>query len=611
MFVSNLKSQNLRSAYRGMVIALGCCVLGCVMTVNSASAQVNGYETYQTYKLVPVTVYEKKPVTMSRWINETTKERKQETAYKQITQTEQRERKHVTYKPIRTTSEREERMVVKKPITETLFRERRTEETTFEEVTDYRDEEYTVREPVIETEMREEKYTVRKPVTQKLIEVKSTTTYKPKYKNQTELVPTTTVVPQIVATPDPTQRPRMTWLGTGYYTDPASGQTVYRRRGLHWVQPSVLTPAASTVPTLVPRETGKFEFVPETVEERTPIEVTRMVEKVETRKVPVEVKRMVERTKTRRVPYARKVPKTVVTTEEIPYTRTTYREEVVVKKVPYEEVIYQKVETFEPYEVETSRWVPYQREVEVPRTVSKRVDYEVMQTVPRTIMMKVPIDCFGNEIGDPVLLDQAPILDAVPNPAASNISEGFGTTLTRKVTPLVGESEISDPADRRRNYKGTLSIEKPTKVIDETSKSIMVKDRDLGENLAPIVRPFGGGSPNAFGGANDQPQAGRRTVEVEDVPEVGETKTLVETSRQDNVDPFATDEIPENVPTKSDPFAKVEMPENVPTESGNENAEMRSQLKNDSSDDYVDPPRGEDDESEADDNSPGLNGPSK
>ncbi len=598
MFVSNLKSQNLRSAYRGMVIALGCCVFGCVMTVNSASAQINGYETYQTYKLVPVTVYEKKPVTMSRWINETTKERKQETAYKQITQTEQRERKRVTYKPIRTTSEREERMVVKKPITETLFRQRRTEERTFEEVTDYRDEEYTVREPVVETEMREEKYTVRKPVTQKLIEVKATTTYKPKYKNQTELVPTTAVVPQIVATPDPTQRPRMTWLGTGYYTDPASGQTVFRRRGLHWVQPSVLTPAASTVPTLVPRETAKFEFVPETVEERTPIEVTRMVEKVETRKVPVEVKRMVERTKTRRVPYSRKVPKTIVTTEEIPYTRTTYREEVVVKKVPYEEVIYQKVETFEPYDVETSRWVPYQREIEVPRTVSKRVDYEVMQAIPRTIMMKVPIDCFGNEIGDPILLNQAPILNAVPNPAASNVSEGFGTTLTRRVTPsLAGESEISAPTERRRNYKGTLSLEeKPTKVIDETSKSVIVKDRDLGENMAPIARPFGGGSPNAFGGANDQPQFGRRTVEVEDVPEeVGETKTLVETGGR----------------VESDPFAKVEMPENVPTESGNENAEMRSQLKNDSSDGYVDPPVGEDDESESDDNSPGLNGPSK
>ena len=135
------------------------------------------------------------------------------------------------------------------------------------------------------------------------------------------MVPTQVPVIQLGSTPDPNARPKAQWLERGYYTDPATGQTVFRKRGLHWVQPSLGAASIGVVPALIPQEKTEVSFEPETTEERTPIEVTRYVEEELTREVPVEVEKMVERTRTRRVPYEVKVPKTTITTEKVPYKR--------------------------------------------------------------------------------------------------------------------------------------------------------------------------------------------------------------------------------------------------------------------------------------------------
>ena len=598
MFVANSKFQNLIAVSKVVAIAIAVTLGGACFSSGDAYAQ---WENCQTYKIVPTTIYEKKPVTISRWVNETVKERKQVTTYKMITQTEKRERRQITYKPVRTTSEREERVVVQKPVTETLFRPRTTEETTFEDVTDYRDEEYTVRKPVTKTEMREERVTVRKPVTQKLIEVKSTTTYKPRVSTETEFVPTAVVVAGVVSTVDANQRPRMKWLDSGYYTDPASGQTVYRRRGLHWVQPTVMAPTASTVPALVPQQRSKFDYVPETVEERRPIEVTRMVEHVETRRVPIQVEEIVERTETRRVPYTKRIPKTVRTTEQIPYTQTTYKEEVTYRKVPYEKTTYQKVETFEPYEVEVSKWVPVVREVEIPRVQSRRVDYQVMKDIPRVVMKKVPIDVFGNEIGPGELLEQPAVFEPIVNPTSisptsisptPNVSEGFGTTVRR--LPLIGESVI-EPA-QRRNYKGTLELipTAPAKTLEETSgrtNSVLVPESAIVDSkMVPIRRPFGMTRAEAAREAE-----AKRLAKLVEEPE---SKTIDETSGRVEED-------------SDDLLGQVAMPENEPTESGNENAELRP-AKVDSTDiDASDDTEDSAAEDSAETGSPGMNAPAK
>ena len=462
----------------------------------SSFAQTN----WATY---PKTVYEKKPVKATRWVDETVIEKKQVTSYKPIWQTEKRERKQVVYKPVQETVEREEKIVLRKPVVETLYRDKTTEETTYETVTKYREEEYTVREPVIETEMRTEKYTVRKPVTKKMIEVTKTTSYKPVVKSKTEMVPTQVPVIQLGSTPDPNARPRAQWLQRGYYTDPATGQTVFRKRGFHWVQPSVGAAAVGVVPALTPQEKTEVSFEPETTEERTPIEITRFVEEEMTRTVPVEVEKMVERTKTRRVPYEVKIPKTTITTEKIPYKRTTYKEEVITKKVPHVRTTLKKIETTEPYEVEVPRWVSRTEEVEVPKTVSRKVEYEVMQDVAKVVMMKVPVDVCGNPIGaatpvNPTVTNKVPeevVADTTPE-----LSVGYGSTLNRDgkassqnstQTPepaskspddpygqsVMRKTETSAPTNstQRRGYRGTL--EERSKLLDETSaNSIVVPD---------------------------------------------------------------------------------------------------------------------------------------
>lgn len=559
-----------------MLIAMGVAAM--------VSPSITNAQVVYSYQLVPQTVYEKKPVTVSRWVDETVMDKQQVTSYKPVWEKETRERRQVSYKPVQKTSEREQRVVTYKPIVETLYRENRIEETTFETVTEYRDEQYIVRKPVIETQMREETYTVRKPVTENLIEVNRVTTYKPVLKPETTLVPMQTQMDMMLAVPDNNQRPRLRRLEAGYYTDPATGLAVYRNRGLHWVQPTVALPAASTVPTLVPQQTNRVEYVPETVETRKPVEVTRYVDSVVTQKVPVEVQRMVEQVETRKVPVTVRKPTTRVVVEKVPYTKTTYQEEVVVKKVPFVETTYQKVETVEPYEVEVLKWIPETREVETPRTVRRRVEYQMMQDVPRTVMMKVPVDVCGNPLGNPVPVYnspplvqsppvvQSPVMSSLQLGNSSELSSGFGTTLTRRVDPGLGGS-VSEIAPVTR-YQGTLELVRP-KSLEETSGR---------SNSVLVPETPASATPQTELGKLDRPE-----------DETGHQKTLDETSgrtekenaeNQSQVDPNEGSDPAQptnddsgagNESTESrDVVPAVTMPEVEPSRTGDENAAERT-----------------------------------
>lgn len=504
----------------------------------------------EAYRLVPMTVYEKKPVTITRWVDETVSEKQTVTSYKPVWQTETRQRTQTVFKPVQETAERLEKIVLSKPVVETLMRNVTREETTYETVTKYRDEEYTVREPIMETRMRTEEYTVSKPVTKRLIEVTKTTTYKPVVSSETLLVPTDIPVIQMGARPDPSARPRMQMLQPGYYTDPVSGATVYRKRGLHWVQPTISDRATSgTIPALIPQQYGKLAFVPETKEERKPIEITRYVDEVKSRKVPVEVKKMVERTKVRRVPYKVKVPKTVVTTEEVPYTHTTYKEETITKRVPYTRTRLQKVVTTEPYEVEVPRWISVTRDIEVPKTVTRKVQKTYMQDVPKTVMMKVPLDICGNPIGPPQSLYSA--FSALPTTTETttkpDVSIGTGSTLDKPaltVEPDAGSSVITrratTPTESLR-YRGKLIddgsfVERAPKTLDETSKSVLKDDQAKTETTQP-KSPFKEIEPTEI---NDLTPRKPRTTELRSEDPFGEynfgdsrtTKTLVETANR-------------------------------------------------------------------------------
>ncbi|MFT7633493.1 MAG: hypothetical protein ACI87E_004549 [Mariniblastus sp.] len=499
------------------------------------------------YKFEPRIVTETAPVTLTKWVDETVNEKKTITTYKHVTQTETRYRTTTEYRPVQETSEREERTVVQKPIQETKFRRQETTSTTYDTVTEMRDEKYTVRKPVIETQMRSEQYTVRKPITEQLIEVQKTTTFKPVTNQNGSYTPGSAVI-ALRAVADPNQRQRLQMLAPGNYTDPATGQTVYRRRGLHWVQPSMTV--AETAPTLFPNNANSVTYVPETTEVRKPVEITRYVDQTETRQVPVQVQKTIEQVETRKVPVTIRIPRTKTVVEDVPYTETTYRDVVTVTKVPVTTTTYEKFQTKEPYEVEVSRWIPVTEEVDVPRTVRRKVDYTEQRKVSRTVMYKIPVDALGNPVGKAtaVRIEEA----ATPPTLESEFSEGYGTTRgkprTENFSPLdstsrgneksilernnAEETEIPDE-DNQSSYRGTLQWAQP---ITTRKPTIDVPDTRTTADSMGLSRIVGQG---------------------DDAPLKGAAPAT----------PKATD-----ANTKPDVIKDAKMPEDVPSETGNENA---------------------------------------
>lgn len=442
----------------------------------SAQSEIAGY------RYIERTIYVKEPVTVVKNEEETVYEKKLVTETKHVTQTEQRERRTEVERPVTRTVLKEERTVVTKPVTETKYREKTVEETSYQEVTELRDQEITVRKPVIETEYRDQQFNVRQKITEDLIEVKNETVYKPKTIEETAYIQSESAVLKTVGVADPNYRPRMEWLAAGYYTDPTSGQQVWRRRGLHWVQPTVGMQVAETTPTLVPTTVQRTTLVPEVVQTRRPVELSRYEDRVETRKVPFEVEKMVSETVTRQVPITVKKPIVKSYVERIPYQETSYVEEVVVNKVPVQETVYEKVTKVEPYEVEVSKWVPYTKEIEVPRVVTKRVEYEEIREVPKTIIVKVPVDANGNLLGPGV-----PLTDDEMK-SWSRTTTGYGETPRNFSGKFIGNPQLGEP---NRGMTETSGRNTSSVLVEESPEPTLA---DPNRKMAPVERPEGSGN---------------------------------------------------------------------------------------------------------------------
>ena len=373
-------------------IALSCAALSTSLFTPPAAAQSSS----KTYRTFAKTFYREEPVTQYKWEEKEVMETSYKKKFVPVYQTETSEKKCISYRPVKKTSERVERTKQLKPVTVTKYRERETQETAYDTVTEMREEQYVTRRPVTETVMQDKQFTVRKKVTEQSCERKEVTTLKPTMVAETTLTPTNVVVPSLAG------RPRAAFLRPGYYTDPVSGLTAYRRRGLHWV-----APPAPVVPALVPQTTNRLAYVPQVEQKIEPIEISRFVDQVETRKVPVEVQRMEERVETRKVPVEVRRPRQVTKVERIPYTETTYQEVETVRRIPVIEETMQKVETIEPVERTTARWVEKEEAIETPKIVRKKVAYTTTKRVPYTVMMRVAVDSFGNDIGEPEPVDPA------------------------------------------------------------------------------------------------------------------------------------------------------------------------------------------------------------
>jgi hypothetical protein len=363
-----------------------------------SSGEACAQEQCITYKTYLETFYREEPVVETKLVNETAYETKTVTKQRRVYTTETRMRKKIVKKPVQTTGERIETETLSRKVEETKYREIQVEEESFEDVTEMRDEEYTVQKTVKETLFREQEETVRVPVTETRMETEDVTTYRPVEVAQQSFLPAQLIIPG-AANSQSNARPSIDWLRPGYYTDPTTGQSVYRRRGLHWVMPQQNNSTA--VPVVIPQESKSVALVPEILKREKPVQVTRYVDKVETRKVPVEVDRVVDEVRTRKVPVTVRKPVKKMVTKRVPYTSTTYEPVEVTRRVPTVETVQKEVEIEEPYEVTVCKWVPFTETVRVPKTVTKKVDYKTTRKVPYTVTMRVACDEYGNQIGKP------------------------------------------------------------------------------------------------------------------------------------------------------------------------------------------------------------------
>lgn len=412
------------------------------------------------YHLVPRTVYEDKSVTRYRDVIETVYETKEETDYVPVYTTEKRERVHVSYKPVKKTTMREEEYTVYKPVTETRFREETYEETEYETVTEMRKEKVIVEKPVTETRFREETVLVRKPVRKTEMKSRIVTTFRPVQTVETDYVPGALLTNQVGSEFD---RARLNWLNRGYYWDANEGRYIFRRRGLHWTR----SPQTTQTPVLIAQPREATAYVPETKREETPVEILDYEELIEVRKVPVEVKGTQETIEYRDVPVQVEKPIKRTKTRRIPYEETRYEKTVKVRQVPVESMTYEKVERIEPYEKTSAKWVAKTREVKVPRQVTRSVPYQTTERVAKTVMMKVPVDQFGNILGPAVPVSETSVARAYDRSATTSprqIESSGPSVLERTETaPKSTSNALRETSGRQVIQYGSPRVREPAK----------------------------------------------------------------------------------------------------------------------------------------------------
>ena len=427
----------------GFSVILTCCTL-LIAIQREASAQ---YQCAQ-YRVVPVTAYQRQNVVAYREVLETNYVTETQTVLKPVWVSEERQRKHKVLKPIVETSYREVTHTELKPITETVMEDLSYYETSYEESTEYRERTHTVQKPIVETHYREERYVVRKPITETVMENQNVTTYKPVTTFQEQIVPTTTVQQQLAYRPG-NIRNRLQWLTPGYYPDPITGQLVYRR-GLTWVPTQNMGSYQvqnAVVPGYTTRSVAQTQYVPETTVVQRPRTVTRYVDEVQTRRVPYEVHRTEMVTQTEKIPVKVSRPVKRLVTQKVPVTQTRYVENRVVRKIPVETTRYETVEEVEPYTVRYQKWVPEEREVQVPRQIAKKVEYVTTKLVPVVVYRSLPVDIYGR-----VIYPSSPIIFDAPS------------------NQIIGNAEISrTPIQESNTVDGKATIVDSNPVTDQTS----------------------------------------------------------------------------------------------------------------------------------------------
>ena len=455
---------------RLMILIFACCYA-------PSPAGVLGQECV-TYKLVPRVTYESRPLTISQYVDETVLETKQLTTYKPVWTRETRHRTTSVLKPVTKTSQRVERFLVRRPVVETSYVEKQLQETSYESVTEMKEQRWLVEKPIVETEYRDQQYLVKKPVTKTYLQAENVTRLKPVTIREKQCVEGATLSSEFVFE---TGRNRLRWLRPGTYVDPATGQIGFKRAGLHWVPDQQLALRSKVAPAVFEQEVERTIFTPERIQVQRPVQLTQYVDQIETRKVPVQVSKTSREILVTRTPVTVSKPVTSIKTQRVPVREVKYREEVLVRRVPITETSYQRVEQVEPYEVEVCKWVAETKEVKVPRVVRRRVDYSINQLVPKTDCLRVPLDSGSNIEYAPQLGNQTvyryPVSDRI---AAIPVAESpYSGSRTQNAISSLSDSEYEMWLRRNnlvRETQESIRLAKPTNDNQGTASSVLVPE---------------------------------------------------------------------------------------------------------------------------------------
>ncbi len=346
------------------------------------------------YRVVCQTVYEEKPITTRKLQSRTVYDERQVVKYRPTWETTVRTRRYTVQKPVMQTSMREERKTVMKPVWEVRYKDMSYNQVKYVAQTSTRTERRVVQKPVTETYMKEERRVVQRPVTETVVQDQVSTVYRPVTNYYERTVDQGNYVDQYQYKPGDV-RHRLRWQNAQCRVDPKTGESGVQRAGLYWVPKQ----AAGTyevnkvyVPNPVTQQLAQTQYVPQQVTQKIPVSVTRMMPEIQARRVPVQVVKMVAEEQIREVPVTVQRPVVETIPKFVPEYRCRWVPQEYVRQVPVNTYKYVSEERVEEIPVRTCKMVAEKETIQVPRKETFWVEETVMQTIPRRVMMKVPID---------------------------------------------------------------------------------------------------------------------------------------------------------------------------------------------------------------------------
>ena len=274
---------------------------------------------------------------------------------------------------------------------------------------------YTVQRPVTETVMRQQCHTVMQPVVTQ----------------QTQMVDQGCYREQVTYKPSWWAN-RLAWQGGGTTVDPVTGAAVYHAPGFYWVPTNRGTYEVNRVwqPNVVAQQVQQVQYVPQTVTEQVPVQMTSFRTEQVVQKVPYQTCRIVQHEEVRKVPYTVSRPVTEHVDRKVPIQVTRMVTEEQVRRVPYQTCRMVQEERVEQVPTQVCRMESYEETVRIPRVVEKRIPVTYNYTVPRVECFRVPVDdCCSTGCDVPA---------AAPASSCCGVPAGSGGVVTVPGVPASG-----------------------------------------------------------------------------------------------------------------------------------------------------------------------------